>query len=127
MTRKQSREAAFKIIYSFGFDAENKDGLFDDLEVTGPELEYIKNLVNKTSENLGSIDDLIRGNSKGFSFGRLFLVDLALLRLGVAEILHIEETPAPVVIDAVVTLAKRYSTEKSVGFINGILATIAGK
>ena len=60
--------------------------------------------------------------SVGFSEKRLFPVDKSLLLMAMAEIRYIEGVPAVVAIDEAVGLAKKYSTEKSAGFVNGVLA-----
>ena len=57
----------------------------------------------------------------------MFPVDKSLLLMAMAEIRYIDDVPDIVVIDEAVGLAKKYSTEKSVGYVNGVLATFIGK
>ena len=65
--------------------------------------------------------------SKSFKLSRIYRIDLAILELAIWEIDH-TETPYQVVINEAVGLAKKYSTEKSVSYVNGVLAAfVRGK
>jgi len=119
LSRKQEREQAFKIVYSYSFVSDQYT-----IKECQVESDFINKLVCSIKEHIDEIDSHIKTHAKDFSFERIFKVDLALLRLGIGEMLYMKETPAPVVINAVVDLSKKYSTEKSVGFINGILAAV---
>ena len=69
-----------------------------------------------------SIDGEIGELSRGWTLERMAAVDRAILRLGVWELRHRTDTPIAVVIDEAVELAKRFSTEDSGRFVNGVLA-----
>ena len=60
----------------------------------------------------------------GYTVDSMFKIDLAILVLAVNEMVYYKETPMKVVVNESVEIAKKYSTEKSSGFVNGILATI---
>jgi len=121
MSRKQSREHVFHRVYAMDYDGDVLD------EHTQPippsEQAYIITTYAAVTDNLEAIDELIRTHAKDFSFERIFKIDLALLRLAIGEGKY-TETPEAVAINAAVDLAKKYSTEKSVAFINGVLAKI---
>jgi len=119
-SRKKSREVVFRMLFANAPIELACDG--EELPV-GPELDYITNLYNVAVENLESIDEIIREHAKGFSFDRIFKTDLTALRLGIAEIKY-AETNNTVVINEAVDIAKKYGTEKSGGFVNGILAKV---
>ena len=70
------------------------------------------------------IDGYIKEYAIGWDFSRLVKIDKDLLRIAIAELLYIKDTPAKVVIDEAIELAKKYSTDDSASFINGILAKI---
>ncbi|MCL2569948.1 MAG: transcription antitermination factor NusB [Firmicutes bacterium] len=127
MSRKKAREIAFRYIYALGYG----EGEFCDSESVSDgeavEDEFIDKLCSVAKENIDAIDAEIRLALKNFSFQRLVKVDLALLRMGIAEIIYMLDTPSIVVIDSVVELAKKYSTDKSPSFINGVLGTVAKK
>ena len=128
MSRKQSRRIAFQIIYSLGFGGEallndETQASLDETIPEGAESEYIRNICETVKKNLETIDNYITKFSKGFSLDRLFKVDIAILRMGTAEILF-TDTPNIVAIDSAVELAQKYSTPKSADFVNGVLASI---
>ncbi len=72
------------------------------------------------------LDSRIEAVSEHWSVSRMAVVDRAILRLALYELLN-ERTPAAVVLDEAVELAKRYSTEKSGAFVNGVLAALAAE
>ena len=124
MSRKQAREVAFKLLFSLSPAEGPALELACDGEVpTGPELEYIKKLTAVALENIETIDELIKKQSRGFAFDRIFKTDLTALRMGIAEIRYFG-TPAAVAANEAVEIAKKYGTEKSGGFVNGILAAV---
>ncbi len=75
-------------------------------------------------ENKDAIDELINTFTKGWKTARMPKVDLAILRLAVGEILYQEALPPQVSINEAVNIAKKYSTEESGKFINGVLGAI---
>jgi len=74
---------------------------------------------------LEEIDKIINESSKGWKTTRMGKVDLTLIRLAVYEIKYEEDIPTGVAINEAVELAKKYGTDDSPAFINGILAKIA--
>jgi N utilization substance protein B len=85
---------------------------------------YSARLVQRVAAERDRIDQLIAQTTLGWELGRLARVDLAILRLAVAELLEVPEVPVAVVIDEAVELAKRFSTEHSGRFVNGVLASM---
>jgi len=127
MSRKQSRELAFKLLYQLAFNGgevlnDESLKLVTDEKVDTVEMEYIRTLCNHVQTNKETIDAHIERLSSGFKLDRMFSVDITVLRLALAEILYMP-TPNVVVVDTCLTIAKKYSTDKSSGFVNGILAT----
>ena len=73
------------------------------------------------------ICDIISKHLKGYTLNRIYKVDLSILKIAVYEIMFSNlQTPNSVVINEAVELAKKYSTDKSYSFVNGILASIVG-
>ncbi|MCL2846336.1 MAG: transcription antitermination factor NusB [Firmicutes bacterium] len=133
ISRKQAREAVFKLVYGLGFEAEMEKelgteelALVSDEMPKGPEFAFIQDTFRTVVDNLSEIDDIIRAKARDFSFERLFRIDLALLRLGIAEMRY-TDTPHVVVMSTIIDLAKKYSTQKSVTFVNGVLGSVEGK
>jgi N utilization substance protein B len=71
-----------------------------------------------------SLDEAIGAASKGWRVSRMPPVDRNILRMALWELRHHERTPVPVVISEAVRLAKMYSTARSGGFVNGVLAKL---
>jgi len=126
MSRKISREVAFRIGYGIEpiRDYEMKDTVLATFGITEKlDNAYIESLMKAVVDNREEIDNIIGSNLRGYTLDRVHSTDLAALRLGVAEIKFLQGE-APVVIDAVVTIAKKYGTEKSAGFVNGVMAAV---
>ena len=122
MKRTQARELAFKTIYSKFFNAD-----IEEDALPSKDLEFVNNIVNHYLESKEEINNIIASHLKGYTLNRVYKVDLALLVVAVIELNYIKENPKEVVINEVVELAKKYSTEKSPRFINGVLADIVNK
>ena len=94
-----------------------------ELELT-PD-RFTVELVNGVSEHRGELDEQIDALTPDWPLERMPKLDLAVLRLGAFELIHRSSTPVAVVIDEAVELAKRFSTEDSSSFVNGVLDRLA--
>jgi N utilization substance protein B len=83
--------------------------------------EYAKDLVRGTIDNQDKIDEMIRGQADNWRLERMPAVDRNILRLAVYEMLHERETPKLVVLDEAIELAKKFGSEQSGRFVNGLL------
>ena len=86
--------------------------------------EYTMQILQNYNNNSADIDKIIEKYSKGWDFDRLVKMDKDILRIAITELLYIGNTPMKVVVDEAVELAKKYSTDDSASFINGILAKV---
>lgn len=87
--------------------------------------EFCKDLVTGTNENIKDIDKIVAGHAQNWSLARMSAVDRAILRMATYEIVFSEDrAPVPAIIDEAIELAKKYSTENSGKFINGLLDQI---
>ena len=121
MKRTTAREIAFKTIYSKFFNADAEDEL-ENADSEG--LEFTTKILKTFAENYSAINETISSHLKGYTIERLYKIDLAIITLAVIELNFIKENPKEVIINEAVELAKKYSTEKSPRFINGVLADI---
>lgn len=78
-------------------------------------------LVRGTMASMPALDDLIIRHSEHWRIDRIAVIDRLILRMAIWELQHQLETPPAVVINEAVELARTFSTEASVGFVNGIL------
>ncbi|SKA81985.1 NusB antitermination factor [Caloramator quimbayensis] len=131
MSRKLARETAMTLIYQMDLNnskaSEVLDNFFEnnDTEFESDDVEYIKSCVSGVEENLNMVNSYIEKYLKsGWKIGRISKVDLAILRLGIYEMLLRDDVPPKVAVNEAVEIAKKYSTEESKAFINGILGNI---
>ena len=94
------------------------------LEYTGEVKNYVLQIASIYKENSGEIDSLIKKFAKGWDIERLVKIDKDILRIAISELLYVDSVPVKVVIDEALELAKKYSTDDSASFINGILGKV---
>lgn len=116
MSRIQSRENAFKLIYSKLYVGDAEISPIEEID------DFCVSLVKAFTDNTELIKQKVADNLKGTTIARVYKIDLALIYLAIAEIDYVENSEYKVVINEVVDLAKKYSTDKSPKFINGFLA-----
>ena len=97
---------------------------FTALENQSEVQNYAVEIAEKFKTNHTTIDNEIQKYSNGWDISRLVKIDKDILRIAITELLYIKETPVKVVADEAVELAKKYSTEDSSSFVNGILAKV---
>lgn len=86
--------------------------------------QFINGIVTEFVEHHVQVDRQISKNSKGWGIDRLVKMDRDILRIAITELLYLDDIPVAVTIDEAVELAKKYSTEESSAFINGILREV---
>ena len=88
---------------------------------------YASALVKGTRENLQSIDEAISVKSRGWKISRMAAIDRSILRLAVYEMKYIEDVTPGIVINEAVELAKKFGSDDSARFINGVLGAMVEK
>ncbi len=122
--RAEARELAFQLIFERLFVKDN----FDDEEFfmslhKEEDLLFTKDIIKNYEDNAQEIKEIISSHLVGYEINRVYKVDLAVLCEAVTEIKYLK-TPYQVVANEAVRIAKKYSTEKSGRFVNGVLSTI---
>lgn len=127
--RRQARELVLRYLYQV---EQLKKKSTSDLELFLKEnradeslSKFVRELVNLIEDHAVEIDQQIEKNSKNWKISRMSLIDRSLLRMGVAEILFANQIPAKVSMNEAIEIAKKYGTEESSSFINGILDQIS--
>ena len=87
--------------------------------------DFYKSLYISTVDNRARIDEIIKKTSLNWEMDRMPAIDRSILRMAVCEMMILSDAPVAVIIDEAIELAKKYSTEKSGKFINGVLDSIA--
>ncbi|MDR2072048.1 MAG: transcription antitermination factor NusB [Spirochaetaceae bacterium] len=128
--RRRGRILAFQALYAWEM-AGKENNLGDLLEFSwmdvkqgkalGATADFSRLLVTGTAEHIKTIDAMIRRHLVHWDFSRLNLVDLALLRLSVYELMFQAAVPPSVVIDEAVDISREYGSGDSYRFINGVL------
>ena len=125
--RKQARETAFKVIYKNLFlenDFSSRELLEEDNILEEDDVNFVNTLVELYQLNKEDINNNINSKLKGYTPERVYRIDRAILALALTEIKFYKQTPLKVVINEAVEMAKKYSTEKSYSFINGMLKSL---
>ena len=128
MTRSRQREHVFKLIFQVEAVNEQdigqhfKNYLNECQEVSREDREAIQDRASKILPFIPEIDKLLNEKTTGWKTNRMNKVDLAILRLGVYEILHDPQIPEGVAINEGIELAKKYSGQDGPSFVNGVLA-----
>lgn len=97
---------------------------FTTLESQNEVKSYAIQISQAYQQNHEEIDEMIKKYSTGWDFDRLVKMDKDILRIAISELLYVKEAPMKVVVDEAVELAKKYSTDDSPSFINGIIAKV---
>ena len=134
--RSLARETAFKIIYkSFFLDGDlscdeflEEDNITEELDKDfNDDNKFVREIVSLYGENKDSVNSLIDSHLKGYTPERVYKIDRAILATAITELNYYKLTPFKVVVNEAVEMAKKYSTEKSYSFVNGMLKTILGE
>ena len=94
------------------------------LEENADVKEFVIKVANTYKENKAAIDEQIKKFAIGWDFNRLVKMDKDILRIAICELVYIKDAPVKVVIDEALEVAKKYSTDDSASFINGILGKV---
>ena len=126
--RALAREVAFKRIFQSLFTSSEDvmDTLFEiDNLVEEEDQKFSNELVSLYFDNKEEVDSIIEGLLVDFSLDRIFKIDRAIISLATTEMKYYKNTPVAVVINEAVKMAKKFGSEKSYSFVNGILKSIS--
>ncbi|MBR5302618.1 MAG: transcription antitermination factor NusB [Clostridia bacterium] len=129
MARPIAREAAMQLVFEQLFGGESETEALVDLIDYNPgesDRQYIDMVVAGVKQYAADLDAEISACLRGWTLQRLSRVDLAILRLAVYEMKY-ASLPAAVSINEAVELTRKYSSESSCSFVNGVLGTISRK
>lgn len=121
--RTDAREQAVMLLYESEQRSVSPLELMAERGIASEDLS--RALLVGVESNRERIDEQIVTNAKGWALDRMPALDRAILRLAIHELMHRPDVPVAVVIDEAVELAKRFSTDDSGRFVNGVLAAVA--
>ncbi|HKO56711.1 MAG TPA: transcription antitermination factor NusB [Thermoanaerobaculia bacterium] len=123
--RRKARELALQMLFQHDISGNEPDMItstFEDLQKSKPNTrEFAVKIFRGTVDHLGEIDDMIQRQADNWRLSRMAVVDRNIIRMSVYEFLHETDTPKLVIIDEAIEIAKKFGTQKSSQFINGIL------
>lgn len=130
--RRKARESALQALYGVDVGGGTVEDAMGDLResfgAADPKvLEYAEQLVRGVADDLESLDELIQKHSPNWRVDRMARVDRNILRLAAYELRSRSEVPTKVAINEAIEIAKRFGTEDSGAFINGVLDKLAAE
>jgi N utilization substance protein B len=127
-TRHKSREMALQILYCMDMLQDGSEALFEGvsrlLAPRQPPSEFCHRLVRGVMGRRPELDQIIEAHSSNWRIHRMSGVDRNLLRLAVFEMLYCEDIPAKVAINEAIEIGKKFGTEETGPFVNGVLDAV---
>ncbi len=130
ISRRRGREFTMQLLYATEVGGETLEQAAAVLEREEPPVpeearDYGLRLARAVRDHSGDIDRRIAESSAHWDLGRIAVVDRIILRMAIAELLHVPDVPCKVCINEAVEIAKKFSTENSSRFVNGVLDAVA--
>lgn len=128
--RTRARELALQFLYQADLvkkPAAEADDFLRDEERDAETRQFAKRLIQGTLEEREALDVVIQGVAQNWNISRMAVVDRNVLRLATYELLNCKDIPPKVAINEAIEIGKRYSTQNSGAFINGILDRIMNR
>jgi len=123
--RRAARELALKFLYQTEFNSNSPDSELNSFceraNVSEEIQDFTQTLIKNIFIHKKEVDGLLKKISANWVPDRMAMIDKNILRLGICELLFDSTTPPKVVINEAVEIAKKFGTEESPDFINGIL------
>lgn len=127
MSRKLAREYTYKLIFEFLFNLTPNTrtyGVFSNSDLEETDVMYMEKVYYGVVNSYEELKNIITEYSQGFAFERIYRTDLSALLISIYEMKYLKDIPPSVSISEAVNLVKKYSTEKSNSFVNGILSSV---
>jgi N utilization substance protein B len=127
-TRRAARELALQALYQLDVAGEGDPGVglfWSHADAERETQDFARELVDGVAAHRERIDALIAASAEHWRLPRLSRVDLSLLRLATFELLARPDIPASVTLDEAIEIARRFGSEDSPAFVNGVLDHIA--
>lgn len=130
MSRRAARDTALRLFYEYAVTGEFNPATMDvmrdcfDKGMNDNAWSYVGRLVDLYKTNSEEVDAVIQASSKNWNISHMAKVELSILRIGVCELYYCDDIHESITINECVELGKKYATEKSARFINGVLAAV---
>lgn len=132
MSRRRAREFALQMLFQIEMTGsrlhqDDRDAFWKGIDEADHVRKFTDALVTGTTEHISYLDETIRKVAEHWHLERMAVIDRNILRLATYELLFLPDIPYSVTINEAIEIARKYSTEESASFINGILDRIAKK
>jgi len=124
--RSKARKRALDVLFECEVRGLRLGETLDERVLAGepPVNEYTVRLIHGVTEHQARIDELVTAYARGWSLDRMPTVDRNALRIGVFELLYVDEVPDAVAITEAMNLVRDLSTDDSPAFVNGVLGSV---
>ncbi|MEK6528554.1 MAG: transcription antitermination factor NusB [Nitrospirota bacterium] len=129
MKRRRAREYALQLLFQLDVTRGKltdklMEDFWKDIKEDNDVKEFANSLIRGTRENIAEIDKIIKKSAEHWSIGRMAIIDRNIIRCAAYELLYRADIPPSVAINEALEISKKYSSEDSASFINGILDKI---
>jgi N utilization substance protein B len=128
LNRRTIREKVMQVLYAYEITHDPIEpivkNVFEDILQDNESMGFAYQLIEKVISNVNEIDGKIRSRVNNWEFKRLAIIDKILLRIAICEFLFFPDIPPKVTLNEAIEIAKKFSTDKSSKFINGILDAV---
>jgi transcription antitermination protein NusB len=126
--RRLVREKVLQALYAHEISRDPVNAVIEtilqDLRKDQTTFEFARALIQKVVETESELDTIIKKRVANWEFNRLAVIDRVILRMCICELMYFEDIPPKVSINEAIEIARRYSTEKSDKFVNGVLDSV---
>jgi len=126
--RRAAREKVLQALYAYELSQEPieviMDNLFSSLQKQPSSHAFARQLTLKAINCSKELDEIIKRHVENWEFNRLATIDRIVLRMGICELLYFEDIPPKVTINEAIEIARKFSTDKSDKFVNGVLDSV---
>ena len=125
MSRILARDCGFKMVFQYLFNENSEENLiFDEYQLVDEEKDFATSVFSAVKNNIETLNEKLSVSlKKGLTLNSIYKLDYAILLVAIASIDYLEESIS-LAINEAVELAKKYSTDKSPSFVNGVLSSI---
>jgi transcription antitermination protein NusB len=131
ISRRVVREKVMQVLYAYDISEEPiekiTNDMFEEIKSDTEGYKFANLIVSKFINNNSEIDETIKSYVSNWEFERLAIIDKIVLRIAICEFLYFPDIPPKVTINEAIEIVKKFSTEKSGQFVNGILDTVLNK
>jgi N utilization substance protein B len=127
--RRRARELAFRVIFQCEASGDAREGtalaVLEESGAADDVREYVLRIVDTYGRNAVAVESAIRDASRRWKLERMAATDRGVLKVAAVELMYFGDVPARVILDEAVEIARKFGSDESGGFVNGILDSVA--